>query len=439
MNSSPPTPGRSERDFNSARAFGLAVRIVALVVAAAGAAALLLFLPRYPWTKAKNESAALLYKSKSDSVRSGPSRTGSRNDAEAAAARAKSSGGANPAGRLTAAPTPYTRQLVNILCPLDRPVAPMTQEEAAQWKEHLQALVRQGPEAVPAIVEFLKQNKDLDFDPVTSEAIGYASARKAMFDAMLQIGGPEGVSGMLQTLQTTADPREIALLAQGLEKLTPEQHRQEAIQATREALAMAASGKLEETDVAPLFEVLNNYGDTSVVSELMQTARQWNYYSAIALAKLPDGGGVPTLIDLAQGSSIGRLSALQMLAQVSIKYPEAGAALIEQASAGKISANIWPYLTPLLAGDQYHYQDSAFEAPPPKGDRARSSAHVAFGNQSFLMAPAVEALTPEEIQRRLALIDTLQSVTADPDALPAFERARDMLRQRTPQTVAIAP
>src|SRR5207245_917358 len=219
-----------------------------------------------------------------------------------------------------------------------------TQEEAAQWKEHLQALVRQGPEAVPAIVEFLKRNKDLDFDAGTSEAIGYASARKAMFDAMLQIGGPEGVSGMLQTLQTTAEPREIALLAQDLEKLAPEQHRQEAIQAAREALAMAASGKLEDTDVAPLFEVLNNYGDTTVVSELMQTAQQWNYYSAIALAKVPDGGGVPALIDMAQGSSIGRLSALQMLAQVSIKYPEARAALIEQARDYKISHNIWPDL-----------------------------------------------------------------------------------------------
>src|SRR2546426_2520127 len=163
MNSSPPTPGRSERDSKSARSFGLAVRIVAVVVAAASGGALLLFLPRYPWTTAKTESAALLQKSKSDSVRSDPSRTVSRNDAEATAARAKSSGGGNPPGRLTAAPTPYTRQLVNILCPLDRPAAPMTQEEAAQWKEHLQALVRQGPEAGPAIVEFLKRNQDLDF------------------------------------------------------------------------------------------------------------------------------------------------------------------------------------------------------------------------------------------------------------------------------------
>src|SRR5439155_3815721 len=165
-----PTPVRRRHDSKPTGSLKPAVGIAVLTLAIGGAS--LLFLPRYPWTKAKNESAALVYKSKSDSVRSGLSRTGSRNDAEAAAAaRAKSSGGADPAGRLTAAPTPYTLQLVNILCPLDRPVAPMTQGEAAQWKEHLQALVRQGPEAGPAIVEFLKRNKDLDFDPGTSEAI----------------------------------------------------------------------------------------------------------------------------------------------------------------------------------------------------------------------------------------------------------------------------
>src|SRR5438034_6292222 len=105
-----PTPGRRRHDSKPTGSLKPAVGIAALTVAIGGAS--LLFLPRYPWTKAKNESAALLHKSKSDSVRSGPSRTGSRNDAEAAAARANSSGGANPAVRLPAAPTPYTRQLV---------------------------------------------------------------------------------------------------------------------------------------------------------------------------------------------------------------------------------------------------------------------------------------------------------------------------------------
>ena len=442
MNSSPPTPRRKPPHSKPTGSFKHAAGITALTVAVAIGGALLLFLPREPWKKAKTESAALLQKSNADSVRKekNPALSGSRNDAEATVARAKSSESRNPPGlvALLAEPTAYTRLLVNDLCRFDQPSVPKTQEQAAEWKEHLQALVQQGRDAVPAIVEFLKQNKDLDFDPSTSEAIGYASARKAMFDALLRIGGLEGVSGMLQTLQTTADPREIALLAQDLEKLEPEQHRQVAITAAREALAMAAGGKLEAADVAPLFEVLHKYGDTSVVSELMQTAQQWNYYSAIALAKVPDGGGVPALIDMAQSSSIGRLSALQMLAQVSITYPEAHQALIDQARADKISPNLWPYLTPLLAGDQYHYQDSAFDAPPRESERAGNSAHVLFGNQHFFMAPEVANLTAEEINQRMALIDELQSVTSDPAALQALQRSRDLLTRRMPQTVAIS-
>src|SRR5437660_5448551 len=99
MNSNPPTAGRNPHDSKSARSFGLVVRIGALVIAAATAGALLLFLPSYPWTKAKTESASLLQKSKSDSPQSAPTQNEkdpsyihSRNDARAAAAQAEPSG-----------------------------------------------------------------------------------------------------------------------------------------------------------------------------------------------------------------------------------------------------------------------------------------------------------------------------------------------------------
>src|SRR5438094_4370529 len=221
-------------------------------------------------------------------------------------------------------PTPYSRQLVATLCPLDQSAIPQSEEQTAQWKQNFHQLIAQGPSGVAAIREFLQKNVDLDFGP--GSGLGYASARAAMFDALVQIGGAEGVAGTLQVLQNTADPREIAALAQNLEKLAPGEHRQEAIEAAREALAMAASGKLEGADVAPLFEVLHSYGDTSVLTDLMQAAKQWNYYSAIALAQLPDGAGIPSLIEMAQGKSGGSLNALEMLTQLSAQYPEARAA-----------------------------------------------------------------------------------------------------------------
>ena len=335
-------------------------------------------------------------------------------------------------------PTPYSRQLVGALCRLDQPSIPQTPEQVGEWKQNFQQLIAQGPRAVGAILEFLQKNVDLDFG--LGNGLGYASARSAMFDALVQIGGTEGISGTLQTLQNTADPREIAVLAQNLDKLAPGEHRQEAIEAARDALAMAAGGKLEGADVAPLFEVLHSYGDTSVVTDLMQAAKQWNYYSAIALAELPDGGGIPALIDMAQGTSGGRLNALEMLAQLSTQYPDARAALVEQARANKISPNMWPYLTPLLAGDLYHYQDSAFDSPAAATGRNRSnSAHVVLGNQYFYTAPVAAVLTTEEINQRLALIDELQSVTSDPPALKALDKSRELLGWRQPQTVAAAP
>jgi|SRR5919108_2052278 hypothetical protein len=116
-----------------------------------------------------------------------------------------------------------------------------------------------------------------------------------------------------------------------------------------------------------------------------------------------------------------------------MQYPDARAALIEQARANKISPNMWPYLAPLLAGDLYHYQDSAFEGP--KGAQ-QNGAHVVLGNQRFYTAPATDILTAEEIDQRLALIAELESLASDPSARKALERSRELLRNRDPQILA---
>jgi hypothetical protein len=314
----------------------------------------------------------------------------------------------------------------------------MSGEQTAEWKQNLQQLVQQGRESVPAIVEFLKQNKDVDFGSA-SESLGYASARRAMFDAMAQIGGPEAISGTLQTLQNTADPREIALLAQNMERMAPEQHREEALQAARETLVLAASGKLQGTDVGPLFEVLQNYGGSATAPELQQAATQWNYYATIALAQLPEGAGIPALIQIAQGSTAAKGNALEMLTQTSAQYPEARTALLEMARANKITPNQWPYLTPLLAGDQYHYQDSVFDSSLPSRSKAPSdAAHVLLGNQHFYTSPGASGLTADQINQQTALINDLVAAVSDPAAVQALQKARDLLARRGLQTVAVS-
>src|SRR2546421_5511118 len=347
MNPSPQNFGPNGQGPDSTPCVSRLLLISALVMGVASAGALLLF-NRGPAPKASVESASPAEGRLASALATPGSGAVARSSSRVLtnAATVENDGAPAAVGPATVAslpePTPYSRQLVSTLCRLDHP--PQTPEQVAEWNLNFQHLVAQGPRSVGAILEFLQKNADLDLGPET----GFASVRAAMFEALVQIGGAEGVAGTLQVLLRTADPREIAVLAQNLEKLAPGEHRQEAIEAARDALAMAANGQLEGADVAPLFEVLRSYGDTSVVSDLMQAAKQWNYYSAIALAQLPDGAGIPTLIEMAPAPSSGRVNALEMLTQMSAQYPEARAALVEQARANKISPNMWPYLTPLL-------------------------------------------------------------------------------------------
>ena len=325
-------------------------------------------------------------------------------------------------------PTPETRQLVDSLVKLEQQNGVLTQDQAAVWKRSFQ-----GPGAVPAIREFLARDTDFDLGQEGRGLFGYASTRQAMFGALAQIGGAEAVAALAGTLQTTADPREIALLAQHLEQLDPLAHRQEALEAARQTLAMAAEGKLPDRDVAPLFEVFQNYGDTKIVADLQKAAGQWNYYATVALARLPEGAGVPALIEIAQSMTGPRLNALEMLAQLSGQYPEARAAMVEMARSNRISPSQWPYLTLLLAGNRYHYEGSVLEASTTAGSMGQEIAgSVLFGNQHFYTAPSPGELTPERVNQMRGLIDELLATTAEPAAVEALEGSKDLLSKRAP-------
>jgi len=295
--------------------------------------------------------------------------------------------------------------------------------------------VQQGATGVAGIREFLGKSVDMDFGPNGRQMLGYTSARAAMFDALQQIGGPEGVSAMTGVLQTTADPKEIALLAKNLAQQDTEQYRGEVLSAVHEALTMAANKSLEGSDVAPLFEVLQKYGGAEAVSQLQQAGKQWNYYAAIALAQLPEGAGIPALIQIARDGTFANTTALEMVTQAAPQYPEARAALVEMVRASRIAPSQWPYLTSLLAGDQFHYQDSAFDASNSR--TPEGAAHVLFGNQHFFTAPPEGGLTPEQISQQTALIDELLALTPEPAAANALKEAKELLSKRPPQTAAV--
>src|SRR5439155_5900969 len=159
------------------------------------------------------------------------------------------------------------QEIIGRLVQMDLGRSPVTAAQAEAIRQNISALAAQGPGAIPAIRAFLARNQDLGFEEASGRsAVGYATLRIGLFDALKQIGGPEAQGILGDTLRTTGDASEIAWLARSLEEQAPGQYRQEAVNAAREALEQAAKGQLAVKDVAPLFQVLQNYGDASAVS-----------------------------------------------------------------------------------------------------------------------------------------------------------------------------
>ena len=111
------------------------------------------------------------------------------------------------------------QQLLNNIAQFGLQQGSMTPDQANQIRQNFHSLVLQGAAALPAIREFLQKNQDLNFGAQASPLVGYGSLRAGLLDALSQIGGSEAQALLVQTLGSTADPNEIALLARM--KLSP--------------------------------------------------------------------------------------------------------------------------------------------------------------------------------------------------------------------------
>jgi len=169
------------------------------------------------------------------------------------------------------------------------------------------------------------------------------------------------------------------------------------------------------------------------VEDLERAAGHWGHYAALALAQLPDGAGVPSLLRMADpagdgGVSPARLQALQVLAQLAPMNPEVRSALVEQARANSILPHMWPFLAQPLAGETARLQNPVLDSRPAAPEEARKGmVHVPRGNQSLYWAREGGALSPLQVTRQLALIDELRAATSDPDARRVLEQVRLMV------------
>ncbi len=331
--------------------------------------------------------------------------------------------------------SPEMRQIVTTLLQLNLTNGPLTPEKLAAWQQNLQQLTNAGTAVIPAIREFLQTKQDASFESIGGSAVmGQSSLRLAMLDALSTIGGPEATALSAQTLQSTLDPREIALLARNLEQQAPGEYRQASIDAARAALAEGLSGRLGNADVAALFSVLQQYGGADVVQDLQNAKGRWTYYSAIALGGLPDGAGVPALVQMAQDTSASgrnnRSGALQMLAQLAPTSPDARAALVEQTRTGDLPAATWIKISSLLGGEQLQLGGLPDSGLPDTQEPKKSSYHLSGGNQNFYTISVLDKLPPDQVNQRVQLIDQLLATNPGATAVDALQRARNALLAR---------
>jgi hypothetical protein len=163
-----------------------------------------------------------------------------------------------------------------------------------------------------------------------------------------------------------------------------------------------------------LFETFQALGDASDIPLLKQAVTKWNYYASVALAGLPNGIGIPALIQLAQDPAINSLGtgdfALRPLAQVAMQYPDAARALVDDARQNRIPDSAWPTVGASLAG-----------------------TYIQYGNQLFgSTAPSLN-WSMTEITDRMALVNQLLAATSSPAAHQSLQSALESLSRRLPR------
>jgi hypothetical protein len=269
------------------------------------------------------------------------------------------------------------------------------------------------------------------------EKLEYPSLRLALFDVLHRIGGNGAEAIWFEELRATTNPLEIKTLGRYLDEYRPGLYDGEILSSARDALSLATTKGNSGQDIAPLFQVFEDYGDSSLIPELERVPEMWwGRYAAVTLAGLPGGAGLSSLRDrLALDSpqtNLGARFALQMLAQ-SADQPEAQAALLETVRQQQVPDALWREIAWMIAGT-YQVQLDNPKADTPNSHRRSSTATVHSVNKFISFGPAGDQLlfgvrytrpqlTEQQLTPRLELIETLLSETTSPAARQALEQA----------------
>ncbi|WP_107852372.1 hypothetical protein [Oceanimonas marisflavi] len=317
----------------------------------------------------------------------------------------------------------------------------LSADDIRQIQMNLTQLASLGESAIPVIYQYLNSGQDVDYLLLgNSRHLDQPTLRLALFDVLHRIGGDDAETIWAGELERTASPREIAALGQYLDEQAPGLYREDIVNAAKDAMALASMDGGNGENMGPLFQVLQAYGDENVLTDL-ESVRPlwWGKYASVALASLPDGIGIPGLVNGVVDSPkthLGSRFALQMLAQ-SAEYPEAQIALINSTREQQIPDRLWQEFAWMIAGT-YRFQ---IEEPNTGAQAIYQGAipipvhsirkYITFspggGQVLYGVRYATPQLTSEQIMPRLDFIETLLSETSSPAAVQALEQAYEMV------------
>jgi hypothetical protein len=326
-------------------------------------------------------------------------------------------------------PSNSPNEIIAGLARTDLSHAPLTLAQAEAWKRNLQQLAALQTAALPAIQAFLEKNQDLIFDnDADRQATGNSSLRQALLDLLQRNSEPAAQAAALAVLQRTADPVEIAILSRYLDRVAPGKHVESTVLAAREALKLAGSPDWDGRDIAPLLDVLKHFAGGGAVADLQQASATWFNYAPIVLAGLPDGAGIPALIQWNKNPNAPLMAGndlyLRMLAEACTRSPDALAALVELAQANRIPSTAWDGMAAALCGARLQLAQTFFEPPLPPAVR---SFHISAGNQTFVEIPADPVANSTQIAERTKAIEQLLAATDNPFGQQSLLKAKQAL------------
>jgi hypothetical protein len=290
---------------------------------------------------------------------------------------------------------------------------------------HLQMLVDLGPEALPVIHGFLKQNKDVDYSgEMLNEAGervsrgGFASRNSArtdflvppslrlgLVDVLDQIGGEDSEGILAELLDTTGRGVEVAYIARLLQEVAPDKFRDNALRAAKDLLsnppAIDQPNRLDENARGYLYQVLAMYNDTSFAE------------NAQALLVTPEGRvdrqALAYLNNTLKEQSVSSLYA-------AYKNPR----LTNQTERGNIMNAVLNYAGPSTQANDL-FKDVIADESIPSGIRAYTIQGLAGGTGKE------KPSDPQLIQARLQLLQSYRGSLKDERLLKSIDDTRTAL------------